>query len=377
MELILNREHAMKAVTIAAKFAEGAAGPKALQGVCLSAEGGQVRLTTTDLALWCQVDLAAQTPQPGTVLVPARTLGKVLKSLPHGRVTLTNDGDDVTLAAGPSEVRVSGIEADDYPEIEPPGGRLVSMPLHASLVDSVAYAVSKDPTRYTLAGVFLEVGTAGLKLVATDGHRLARHAAASLPPGSVVDVDLEEPVSGIIPVRLLAEGVRLAGQLDGTATLELYEKAAAVRVNGSVAISSGLIEGQYPAYERIVPSEHAGTAAMSKGMLGSAVSRLVALAKGRRVASGRLVPEDGQMVLRLDGDAGDGVSAVERLSSCDIQGSVPECRLNLGYLHDALERLPDAAPVHLKYSADDGEAPLTVESPGRQGLTALLQPLKK
>ena len=258
MELILNREHTMKAVTIAAKFAESAAGPKVLQGVCLSAEGGRVRLTTTDLALWCQVDLAAQTPQPGTVLVPARTLGKVLKSLPHGRVTLTNDGDDVTLAAGPSEVRVSGIESDDYPEIDPPGGRLVSMPLHASLVDSVAYAVSKDPTRYTLAGVCLEVGTAGLKLVATDGHRLARHAAASLPPGSVVDVDLEEPVSGIIPVRLLAEGVRLAGQLDGTAMLELYEKAAAVRVNGSVVISSGLIEGQYPAYERIVPSEHAG-----------------------------------------------------------------------------------------------------------------------
>ena len=147
-------------------------------------------------------------------------------------------------------------------------------------------------------------------------------------------------------------------------------------LNGSVVISSGLIEGQYPAYERIVPSEHAGTATMSKGMLGSAVSRLVALAKGRRVASGRLVPEGGQMALRLDGDAGDGVSAVERLSSCDIQGSVPECRLNLGFLHDALERLPDAAPVHLKYSGD-GEAPLTVESPGRHGLTALLQPLKK
>ena len=111
---------------------------------------------------------------------------------------------------------MSGIEADDYPEIDPPGGRLVSMPLHASLVDSVAYAVSKDPTRYTLAGVFL--GSRDRRPQA-GGHRRppagSPCSGASLPPGSVVDVDLEEPVSGIIPVRLLAEGVRLAGQLDG------------------------------------------------------------------------------------------------------------------------------------------------------------------
>ena len=377
MELILNREHAMKAVTIAGRFAESVSGLKVLQGAHLSADGGRARLTTTDLSLWCQVDMLARTPEAGTVLVPVRTLGKVLKSLPRSSVTLTNDGDDVTLAAGPSEVRVSGTEADEYPEIDPPVGRLVSMPLHASLVDSVAYAVSKDPSRYTLAGVLVEVGEAGFKLVATDGHRLSRYTAASLPPGSVVDVDLEEPARGIIPARLLVESVRLAGQLGSTATLELYEKAAAVRVNGSVLIWSVLIEGVYPAYEGVIPSEHAGMVTMPKGTFGSAVSRLVALSKGRRVAAGRLVPESGELTLRLEGDAGDGVSAVERLCLFDIEGCVPECRFDLRYLHEALQRLPDTAPVHLKFSDDEGECPLTVESPGRKGLTAVLQPMKK
>ena len=379
MELILNREQTMKAVNVAGKFAESPSGLKVLQGVFVSAGFGHVRLTTTDLSIWCQVELDAQTPQPGTVLVPVRTLGKALKSLPGSRVTLTKDGDDVNLTAGPSEVRVSGIDADEYPEINPPDGRLVQVPLHASLVDSVAYAVSKDETRYTLAGVRAEVGAAGFKLAATDGQRLARYQAATLPPGSVVNADLEEPVSGTVPVRLLNEGVRLASQLDGTATLELYEKASSIRVNGSAMIWADLIEGQYPDYEQVMPAAYAGCVTMPKGMLGAAVSRLVALTQGRQVVSGRLIPADGQVVLSIADDAGDGVSAVEHLSPCGIQGSVPACGLNLRHLHDALERLPDAGPVHLKFSDDTGVHPLAIESPGRQGLVAIVmvQPVKK
>ena len=380
MQIILNKDHMVKAVNVATRFAEGAAGIKALQGVLVSAESGHVRLTTTDLALWCQAELDARTEGSGTVLVPVRTLGKALKSLPGNRVTLTTDGDDVCLQAGPSEIRVSGLEPDDYPEIDlpegsHPSGPLVRMPLAASLVDSVAYAVSRDETRYTLAGVHVEVGTAGFKLVATDGKRLARYQAATLPPGTVSCAELEEPVSGTIPVRLLSEGVRLAGQLDSTAALELYEKASAVRVNGSVMIWAGNIEGQYPAYEGIIPSEYAGCLSMPKGSLSSAVSRLVALSKGRRVALGRLERADGQVVLRLA--AGDGVSAVERLTPSGIQGNVPECSLNLLYVHEALERLPDAAPVHVRFSDAEGRQPLAIESPGRQGVVALIMPIPK
>ena len=72
----------------------------------MSAGFGRVRLTTTDLELWCQVELDAQTPQPGKALVPVRNLGKVLKTMPDSRVQLRSDGDDVVCQAGPSEVRL-------------------------------------------------------------------------------------------------------------------------------------------------------------------------------------------------------------------------------------------------------------------------------
>ena len=85
-------------------------------------------------------------------------------------------------------------------------------------------------------------------MVATDGHRLARFVGG-LPPGSVLDAG-EEPLKAIIPVRLLNEGVRLGCKLGGSVTLELYEKAAGIRINGSIRIWTSLIEGPVPGLRR-------------------------------------------------------------------------------------------------------------------------------
>ena len=153
MEILLNREQGLKAVDVAKNFAESASGLKVLQGAFLSAGFGRMRLTTTDLELWCQVELDAQTPQPGTAVIPVRSLGTVLKNMPHSRVRLRSMGDDVECQAGSSEVRLSGLDVEEFPDVEEPEGCVLSMPLTAALVDKVAYAVSKDETRYTLTGV--------------------------------------------------------------------------------------------------------------------------------------------------------------------------------------------------------------------------------
>ena len=100
MEITFDRSQMLKAVSMAKTFAESSSAVKVLQSALLAAESGRVRLTTTDLSLRCQVELDARTPHPGTVAVPVRTLGTVLKTLPQSRVSLRKDGDDVCLAAG-------------------------------------------------------------------------------------------------------------------------------------------------------------------------------------------------------------------------------------------------------------------------------------
>ena len=375
MEISVDRSQMLKAVNTVKTFAEGSSGLKILQSTLVSAGSCHVRLTTTDLSVWCQVDLDARTPQPGTLAVPVRTLGTVLKTLPRSRVSLRKDGDNVCLAAGSSEVRLAGLDAEEYPEINPPQERLAAIPLPASLVNKVAYAVSSDETRYTLNGVHVEVGVAGLRLVATDGHRLARYAAPSLPPGSVVDADNEELVTGIVPGQLLSEGVRLGSQFGSIATLELHEKSACVRVNGSVLLWADLIDGQYPAYEGVIPADWSGCVTMPKGVLGGAVSRLLALSKGYQVRRVCLTVEDGVVVLKVE-DGALGVSAIERLTPSSVEGTVPVCGFKVRYLSEALERLPDAARVHLKFSDNKGESPVAVESPDCPGLFAVVMPMR-
>ena len=374
MKIFVDRSQMLKAVSMAKNFAEASSGQKVLQSAFLSAGFGRVRLTTTDLTLWCQVDFDAQTPKPGTAVVPVRTMGTILKTLPHSHASLHKEGDEVCFAAGSSEVRLAGADAEEYPDINPPEGRLAAIPLPAALVNRVAYAVSKD-ARDTLGGVFTEVGTAGLKLVATDRHRLARYQAASLPPGSVLDTDLEEPISGIVPVRLLSEGVRLGSQLDNTATLELYEKAACIKANGSVMLWADLIEGQYPDYEGVVPSAYSGCVTMPRGVLGDAVSRLLALSKGYQSWRIRLAVEDGEMVLKVE-HAVAGLSAVARLAPCAIEGTVPACGFNVRYLSEALDRLPGTGRVQLKFSDDKGESPVAIESSECKGISALIMPMR-
>lgn len=377
MQIILNREQAMKAVDVAKNFAERASGLKVLQGALLSAGFGRVRLTTTDLDLWCQVELKAETPRPGKSLMPVRSLGMVLKNMPHSRVELRSVGDDVVCEAGSSEVRFSGIDVEEYPDVDEPEGCLLSMPLTAALVDKVAYAVSKDETRYTLTGVLLHVEDRQLKLIATDGHRLSRFVG-SLPPGSVNDAG-EEPVKAIVPVRLLEEGVRLGGKLGGSVMFELYEKAAMVRINGSIRVWSKLIEGNYPGYEGIIPSEYTGTVSVPKGALCNAVARAVALSKGRRYPGLVLSIEDSCLVLRLGDDAGDGIAAVERISPARIEGTVPVCGLRISYLSDALARLPGVSWVELKYSDDGGCSPVAIQSAEASGarLLKVIMPYKR
>lgn len=376
METILIREQVMKAVDVAKNFAAGASGLKVLQGAFMSAGFGRLRLTTTDLSLWCQVELDAQTPRPGKAVVPVRNLGTVLKNAPHSRVVLRRMGDDLVCEAGPSEMRLSGLDPEEYPELNPPAGCLLSMPLTAALVDRVAYAVSRDETRYTLSGVMLEVEARRLKLVATDGHRLARFVGG-LPPGSVLDTD-GEPLKAIIPVRLLHEGVRLGGKLGGSVTLELYEKAAGVRINGSIRIWTPLIEGQYPAYEETIPSAYVGTVAVPKGALGNAVARAGALSKGRRYPGLALSVENSRLVLRLDASAEGGITAVERVSPVRVEGTMPVCGLRISYLSDALARLPDVSWVELRFSDSKGQRPVAIQGSEASGagLLAVIMPYK-
>ena len=149
-------------------------------------------------------------------------------------------------------------------------------------------------------------------------------------------------------------------------------------MNGAVRIWANLIEGPYPAYEGLIPSEYVGTVAVPKGALCSAVARLGALSKGRRPAAVALEVEGSQLVLRLAADAGDGIGAVERVAPARITGAVPVCALRINYLSDALARLPNVMWAAFRFTDDKGESPVAIQGSqaGDTGLLAMVMPCK-
>ena len=116
-----------------------------------------------------------------------------------------------------------------------------------------------------------------------------------------------------------------------------------------------------------------------RGALCSAVARAVALSKGRRYPGLVLSVDDSCLVLRLGDDAGDGIAAVERISPARVEGTVPVCGLRISYLSDALARLPGASWVELKYSDDEGQRPVAIQSAEASGagLLKVIMPYKR
>ena len=112
----------------------------------------------------------------------------MLKNLPGRVFSMRREAGEMVFSAGGSEVRVEGMEAEEFPEVELPQGRLLAVPLRAVTVNEVAYAVGKDETRYRLTGVSVKASGGRLELAGCDGHRLSVVREA-LPPGSVVDVE--------------------------------------------------------------------------------------------------------------------------------------------------------------------------------------------
>ena len=178
MEITFDRSRMLKAVNTAKSFAEGSSAVKVLQGTFLSARGRQGP-SDDDRPRRCgaRSNWMPALPRRGPSRFPCKTLGTVLKALPHSRVSLRKEADDaIAWRPGLPKSVWRVVDVEEYPDINPPCERLAAMPLPASLVNKVAYAVSHDETRYTLNGVHVEAGAAGLK---AGGHR--RPPAGALP----------------------------------------------------------------------------------------------------------------------------------------------------------------------------------------------------
>jgi DNA polymerase-3 subunit beta len=254
---------------------------QALSGVQIAASGADageagVELRATDMEVGLRVPLQARVERPGTVVLPARLLLDVVRTLPAGDVSLElrPAEQDVEVVGGTARFHIRTLRAEDFPPLPEPGGdQVVSMPAPA-FVDTIARvsrSASRDETRPILTGILVSASGDELRMVATDSYRLSVKETR-------LEIPLETGFEANVPARALEELSRLVRD-------EVAEIRIGVRANqvvfevGGVALSSRLIDGQFPNYRQLLPESYEHELTVSRQEFLEVVRRISLMAQ--------------------------------------------------------------------------------------------------
>jgi len=186
----------------------------------------------------------------GTVLLPGRLLADVARSLPQGDVTLEQRTEerDVELTAGDARFHFRTLPADDFPRLPEVEGDVATLPAGplAETIDRVARAASRDEVRPILTGVLVQAEGDSLTMVATDSYRLSvKHTK--------LETALAQPIDANVPARALRELARLIANGSSDSVEISLSRNQVVFSLDNVALSSRLIEGQFPSWRQLIP----------------------------------------------------------------------------------------------------------------------------
>ncbi|MBW3097631.1 DNA polymerase III subunit beta [Pseudohoeflea sp. DP4N28-3] len=368
MRVTLERSNLLKSLNHVHRVVERRNTIPILSNVLLKADGASVEMKATDLDLEITEATAAMVEQAGATTVPAHLLYEIVRKLSDGSEVLlaTNpDGTSMTVAAGRSKFSLQCLPEADFPDLTA-GSFTHTFQLPAQdlkmLIDRTQFAISTEETRYYLNGIYMHTieGDAGLKLrtVATDGHRLAR-ADLEAPSGS-------EGMPGIIiPRKTVGELQKLVDDPDLKVRLEVSDAKIRFTI-GSVIMTSKLIDGTFPDYQRVIPTGNDKELTVDCQSFAQAVDRVSTISseRGRAV---KLALEAGQLTLTVNNP--DSGSATEELA-VGYDFDPLEIGFNAKYLLDITNQLSGSDAVFLL--ADPGSPTLVRDTAGDDALYVLM-----
>jgi DNA polymerase-3 subunit beta len=349
VKISLERDVLLAQLQTVSRVASTRSAIQALSGVQLAASHALCELRATDMDVSLRVPLEADVVREGVVVLPARLLLDVIRSLPAAAVSLELRAaeQDVEVISGKAVFHIRTLRAEDFPPFpEPDSDSQVSLPAGAFVATAlkVAGSASRDETRPVLTGILVSAAERELRMVATDSYRL-----------SVKETQLDAPLSNSfevnVPARALQELARIAGHSEDEEISVSVRQNQVLFVLGRVILSSRLIDGQFPNYRQLLPESFEHQLTIDGGELTDVVRRVSLLAQ--KNAPLRLAFTPGElMVSAQTPDVGE---ARESLPVA-FQGEPLEIGFNPEFLRDGLEAI------------EGGNVVLKLISPLRPGL---------
>ncbi|HMO04772.1 MAG TPA: DNA polymerase III subunit beta [Kiritimatiellia bacterium] len=240
-----------------------------LNNVLLRAKDGSVQLTATDLEVSVQTTFEAKVAREGATTLPARRLFSIIKELPASDIELTvDDKDTATIKAGSSVFKIIGISDEEFPPIPQFEGQrtfTLDQGLFKKMLAATYYSSSNEESRYVLNGVLLSFKDDKVTVVATDGRRMALFEQ---------EVEFPESSSGdfIIPNKTIVELVKTLGA-EGPVKIMIGDNQAAFAY-GNLLIITKLIDGTFPNFRQVIPSQCEERVSLEREQLLNAVRRV-------------------------------------------------------------------------------------------------------
>ncbi len=344
-----------------------------LANVMIAVRDSTLTLTATDMEIAIVEDVPAVTLSPGACTAPAATLYDIVRKLPDAaEVELEHPGGEAQLAlrAGRYHTSLVVLPTDDFPQMT--AGSLshrfaLSAQHLRGIIDRTRFAISTEETRYYLNGIFLHAaeteGTRVLRAVATDGHRLAR-VEEPLPEGA------SSMPGVIVPRKTVNELRKLLDEVSGSVDVGLSDTRIQFRFD-NVLLTSKLIDGTFPEYDRVIPRGNDKILRVSKTDFAQAVGRVAAISaeKQRPV---KLTLSSGLLVLSASSpEAG---VASEELDSDRVQyESTP---LEIGFQARYLNDITDQIAEQVEFRFADGSAPTVVVDGADERALYVLMPMR-
>lgn len=367
MKFRVERDALADAVAWSARSLPGRPTLPLLAGLVLDAADGVLKVSGFDYEVSTEATLETGVDAPGRALVSGRLLAEITRSLPAAPVEVRTDGARVLVSCGTAKFALPTMTVSDYPELPamPAQAGSVGSDTFAAAVSSVAIAAGRDETLPVLTGVKVTIEGAELTLAATDRYRLA---VRTLPWQPVTELG---SATALVPARTLADTAKsLTGGAHVTIAFEVGATGAGLIgfEGGRRRTTTRLLDGDFPKYQSLLPTETAATARLATAALNESVRRVALVAQ--RTTPVRLSFAASE--LTLEAGASDEAHASETLEAA-YEGEPMTIAFNPSFLLDGLGAL-DSDDVTMSFTTPTKPAVLTGKDP--EAYRYLLMPVR-
>lgn len=369
MKLTITRQNLLEGLTAVSASIPSKTTLPVLSNILLDVDEEGVRMSATDLDVAVRIRVPADVSEPGTLTAPGKKLQEIARELPDEPVRISSRADQLELSCGRAQFKLNGLPADDFPALPQvgfEGGWTAGGTQLLSLIKHTSFAVSSEETRPVLNGVLWELRDGEMRMVATNGHRLARMKVPAGPSMEVTSQLIVPPdalgqvqrlFSGDDEIQVAREGNHLGFRSDRT---EVYTR---------------LIEGTYPNYEQVIPKDNDKHAMVQRRPLESAIRRVAAVASDQTHRIRIEFSTDRMALNVLTPDLGEAHDELE----VSYQGEDLTIGFNANYLLEVL-RYMATDEVKLSFKAPERAATVEPIHPdgegGEEEYLCLVMPLR-